>query len=157
MLGRVRPGGRRRSGWHDGAVVVTTDLVAVVVDAVAPTELAAFWAHALRWEVGDADATTGLLPLVPADATPFDVAFRKVATAKSTRNPIHFDLTSTSLDDQLDSVAELLALGASHCDVGQGPDATHVVLADPEGNELCVIEPGNSFLASCPRLGAVNA
>lgn len=53
-------------------------------------------------------------------------------------------------------MAELLALGGGHVDIGQDPDDTHVVLADPEGNELCVIEPTNRFLAGCPRLGAVN-
>lgn len=43
-----------------------------------------------------------------------------------------------------------------HIDIGQGPDEGQVVLADPEGNELCIIEPTNRFLADCPRLGAVN-
>ncbi len=50
----------------------------------------------------------------------------------------------------------MIALGASRVEVGQRPDEPHVVLADPEGNEFCVIEPGNHFLADCPRLGAVN-
>jgi hypothetical protein len=53
-------------------------------------------------------------------------------------------------------VAELLAIGARHIDIGQNPNDAHVVLADPESNELCIIEPYNRFLASCPRLGAVN-
>lgn len=46
-----------------------------------------------------------------------------------------------------------LGLGARHLDVGQRPDEGHVVLADPEGNEFCVIEPGNGFLAGCGFLG----
>ncbi|MGB8859157.1 MAG: VOC family protein, partial [Ilumatobacteraceae bacterium] len=71
-------------------------------------------------------------------------------------NRIHFDLTSTSLDDQTNTVAQLLAIGARHIDIGQDPGETHVVLADPEGNEFCIIEPDNRFLAGCPRLGAVN-
>ena len=49
-----------------------------------------------------------------------------------------------------------LSLGATHHDVGQGDDAEHIVLADPEGNELCVIEPGNRFLAGCGLVGAVS-
>ena len=132
-------------------------LVAVVFDAVAPATLARFWAHALGWVV--AEGSTGDVTIVPSatDPTSFHVGFRPVEVAKTGRNPIHFDLTTTSLDDQRATVAELVALGARHVDVGQGPDATHVVLADPEGNELCVIEPGNRFLSSCPRLGAVNA
>jgi len=64
-------------------------------------------------------------------------------------------LTSTSLHNQQETVARALELGARHLDVGQGPDALHVVLADPEGNEFCVIEPGNNFLAGCGFIGAV--
>ena len=61
-----------------------------------------------------------------------------------------------SMNDQRDLVARLVELGARHIDVGQGPDDAHVVLADPDGNELCVIAPGNNFLAGCGRLGAIN-
>jgi hypothetical protein len=50
----------------------------------------------------------------------------------------------------------LIELGAQHLDVGQRSDDPHVVLADPEGNELCLIEPENSFLAGCGRLGALS-
>jgi hypothetical protein len=50
----------------------------------------------------------------------------------------------------------LIANRAQPADVGQVGDELHVVLADPEGNEFCVIEPGNCFLASRPRLGAVS-
>ena len=53
------------------------------------------------------------------------------------------------------TVERLVELGARHVDIGQGPDAEHVVLADPEGNEFCVIEPDNSFLADCGRLGSI--
>ncbi len=66
---------------------------------------------------------------------------------------MHVHLTSTSLRDQQDTVDRVLGLGGRHLDVGQGPDDEHVVLADPEGNELCVIEPGNAFLAGCGFLG----
>jgi hypothetical protein len=48
-----------------------------------------------------------------------------------------------------------LRLGGRHLDVGQGPDDKHVVLADPGGNELCVIEPGNNYLAGTGYLGEV--
>jgi hypothetical protein len=94
--------------------------------------------------------------LLPTDATGFGVLVLPGETEKVGQNRIHLDLTTTSLDDQRDTVAELLALGASHVDIGQSPDDSHVVLADPEGNELCIIEPTNRFLAGCPRLGAVN-
>jgi predicted enzyme related to lactoylglutathione lyase len=68
-------------------------------------------------------------------------------------NRVHLHLTSTSPADQQDTVAAALELGANHCDVGQLPEEGHTVLADPEGNEFCVIEPGSSFLAGCGFLG----
>ena len=133
---------------------MTVQLVGLVVDATAPDVLARFWAHALGWTIEASD--DGGVELVPTDPTSFRLLFRPVASDKVGQNRIHFDLTTTSLDDQRTIVAELLDMGGSHVDLGQGPDATHVVLADPEGNEFCVIEPYNRFLASCPRLGAVN-
>ncbi len=51
------------------------------------------------------------------------------------------------------TVAAAHALGGGHVDVGQRPEEGHVVLADPEGNEFCVIAPDNSFLAGCGLLG----
>ena len=53
-------------------------------------------------------------------------------------------------------MSRALGLGGRHLDIGQGPDEGHVVLADPEGNEFCVIEPGNSFLAGCGFLGELS-
>jgi hypothetical protein len=81
--------------------------------------------------------------------------FLRVPEPKITKNPIHLDLTTSSLEDQSESVARLIELGARHDDVGQTPDDAHVVLADPEGNEFCLIEPTNRFLAGCERLGSI--
>jgi glyoxalase superfamily protein len=64
-------------------------------------------------------------------------------------------LTSSSLEQQQRTVETALRLGGRHLDVGQGPDAEFVVLADPGGNELCVIEPGNNYLAGTGYLGEV--
>jgi predicted enzyme related to lactoylglutathione lyase len=133
---------------------VTARLVALCIDANDPLGLARFWAEALRWEL---DAARGdEIALLPTDGTSFRIELRRVPEPKVGRNRIHLDLTTTSLEDQRDSVARLLALGGRHLDVGQGPDDTHVVLADPEGNELCLIEPENRFLSTCERLGAVS-
>ena len=126
-------------------------LVALCWDAHDPAGLARFWAAALRWEVA-ADGHT----LVPTDQTGFGISFLPGAEAKAGASRIHLDLTTTSLDDQADTVTQLLELGARHLDIGQDPDDGHVVLADPEGNEFCVIEPTNVFLGDCERLGAVN-
>ncbi|MBV8690642.1 MAG: VOC family protein [Actinobacteria bacterium] len=128
-------------------------LVALCIDAKDPVRLAQFWARALRWEVGETE--DGVVSLVPTDGTRFRIDFAPVPEPKVGKNPIHLDLTTATIDDQRGSVDELLALGARHVDVGQGADEPHVVLADPEGNEFCVIEPQNSFLATCGRLGSI--
>jgi len=133
---------------------MTVQLVALAFDAMAPNELARFWAQALRWQIREADGFG--VELVSTDATSFSLLFHTTAHAKVGQNRIHFDLTTTSVDDQNDTVAELLAIGARHIDIGQDPNDAHVVLADAESNEFCIIEPYNRFLASCPRLGAVN-
>ncbi|HEY5727964.1 MAG TPA: VOC family protein [Acidimicrobiia bacterium] len=133
---------------------MTCQLVDVVFDANDPMRLARFWAEALRWNIGE--ATDDEVALVPTDDTGFGILFGLVPERKSTQNRIHFDLTTTSQEDQDGTVAHLLELGARHIDIGQDPDDDHVVLADPEGNEFCVIEPTNRFLAGCPRIGAVN-
>ena len=114
-----------------------TQLVALAFDAVAPNELARFWAQALRWRIREDDGVG--VELVPTDATSFPLLFRPVAHAKVGQNRIHFDMTTTSVEDQKDTVSELLAIGAKHIDIGQDPNEGHVVLADPEGNEFCVL------------------
>ncbi len=148
------PSGHPSSSTRRDDDYVNLVLVALAIDSVAPPALARFWARALRWDLRK--VASGDVELVPTDSTSFRLVFRAGATDKAGQNPIHFDLTSTSLEDQQGSVADFVANGARPVDVGQLGDEGHVVLADPEGNELCVIEPGNHFLATCPRLGAVN-
>jgi predicted enzyme related to lactoylglutathione lyase len=132
---------------------MTSRLVALCFDANDPLRLARFWAAALRWEIEDeADDEVALLP---TDGTRFQILFLPVPEEKAGKNRLHLDLTTTSVGDQQQTVDQLLALGAHHIDVGQAPDDRHVVLADPEGNEFCVIEPDNSFLAGCGRLGSI--
>ena len=128
-------------------------LVALCFDANDPRRLGRFWAEALGWEVGD--EIDEVVSLVPTDSTKFGVDFALVPEAKAGKNRIHLDLTSTSIDDQNETVERLIEFGAHHIDVGQGSEAEHVVLADPEGNEFCIIEPGNSFLAGCGRFGSI--
>jgi catechol 2,3-dioxygenase-like lactoylglutathione lyase family enzyme len=134
-------------------VGVPSQLIALCFDANDPLPLARFWAEALRWEVHDETARE--IRLVPADGTRFRIDFLSVADTKTVKNRIHLDLTTTSIDDQTQTVTRLVALGARQIDVGQGPDDDHVVLADPEGNEFCIIEPTNNFLAGCGRLGSI--
>ncbi len=132
---------------------MTAQLVALAFRAKAPNQLAQFWAHALRWNIRQTD---GVVDLIPTDATSFCIRFQSAPDEKVGQNRIHFDLTTASLDDQTTTVAELLRIGSTPIDIGQNPDDAHVVLADPEGNEFCIIDPDNRFLSGCPRLGAVN-
>jgi predicted enzyme related to lactoylglutathione lyase len=132
---------------------MTSRLVALCFDANDPLRLARFWANALHWEIDDEPSDE--IGLVPTDDTRFRIEFQAVPEHKAGKNRIHLDLTSTSIDDQRETVERLVELGARHIDIGQGPDDKHVVLADPEGNEFCVIEPDNSFLADCGRFGSI--
>ncbi|MDO8388999.1 MAG: VOC family protein [Actinomycetota bacterium] len=134
---------------------MTSQLVALCFDANDPLRLAHFWAEALRWTVGEIDDE--VVTIDPTDGTRFQIDFAQVPEPKGAwQNRIHVDLTTTSHDDLAETVAHLLDLGARHIDIGQRPDEPHVVLADPEGNEFCVIAPTNQFLATCGRLGAIN-
>ena len=130
---------------------MTSQLVALCFDAHDPARLAPFWAGVLGWEL--VDDPDGGIALLPTDDTGFRIEFLPTQEPKTGPNQVHFHLTSTSLEDRDQTVATALGLGARHLDVGQRPEEGHVVLADPEDNEFCVIEPGNNFLAGCGFLG----
>lgn len=132
---------------------MTCQLWALCFDAHDPAGLARFWSGVLNWTIAD-DAGDGVT-LLPRDDTGFRIRFLPSRQPKTEQNQMHFDLTSTSLEDQQRTVARALERGARHIDIGQTPEDKHVVLADPEGNEFCVIEPGNSFLADCGFIGAL--
>ena len=129
---------------------MSSSLMALEIDALRPTGLAAFWSVLLDRPT---DATGTRLP----GRTDVDVELRFVLTAIPTldRHRMHMDLTSATEESQRDTVARAIELGASPLDVGQRGDEGHVVLADPEGNEFCVIEAGNQFLRDTARIGAL--
>ena len=129
---------------------MTSDLAALRVDANDPLGLARFWSGVLGRETTD-DGTA----LLSGDAG-FRIRFSPSEEPKVGPNRMHLDLTSTSQEDQQQRVARSLGLGARHIDVGQRPEEGHVVLADPEDNEFCVVGPGNRFLAGCGLVGAVS-
>ena len=146
---------------------MTTNVSTLCFDAHDPAGLARFWAGVLGWDVADdqhgdqhgdhQDDHPGGATIVPNDHTGFRIRFLPTELPKTGPNQIHFDVTSTSLEDQDETVARALDLGGRHLDIGQDPDDGHVVLADPEGNEFCVIEPDNNFLAGCPKIGALSS
>jgi predicted enzyme related to lactoylglutathione lyase len=108
----------------------------VTFDSADPPSLARFWAEALGWQVvfeGDGGDEVA----VARDETSFPgMVFVRVPEAKSGKNRVHVDLNP---DDQQAEVERLTALGATRADVGQGDDVRWVVMADPEGNEFCVL------------------
>jgi catechol 2,3-dioxygenase-like lactoylglutathione lyase family enzyme len=130
---------------------VHSRLLAVTFDVQEPARAARFWAGMLGREV--IEDGNGLL-LAGTD-TQLGLRFMPSHTRKTGPNPMHPHLTSTTEADRQDTVAKALRLGAGHLDVGQRPAEGHIVLADPEGNEFCVIEPGNAYLAGCGPLGEV--
>ncbi|MCE6996383.1 VOC family protein [Saccharothrix sp. S26] len=132
---------------------MASQLVALCFDANDPPGLARFWAGLLGWEVAESPGDG--VELRPDDDTGFSLRFLPTDEPKAGKNQAHFDLTSASPEDQRQTAARALDLGARHVDVGQRPEEPHVVLADPEGNEFCVIEPGNDFLAECGFVGAL--
>jgi hypothetical protein len=109
-----------------------------VVDAKDPVALGRWWADALGWVVVDDGAgedATGEFEIRPsADRLP-GLLFAQVAEPKTVKNRLHLDFRP---DDRDAEVQRLVDLGATRADVGQG-EQRWVVLADPEGNEFCIL------------------
>jgi predicted enzyme related to lactoylglutathione lyase len=128
---------------------MTSRLHALTVLASKPSALADFWGDLLGWE------RTGHELLPDADA-PLRLAFEAADLPRMGLNQIHFHLTSYTASQE-SHVARALELGGTHLDVGQLPDEGHVVLADPEGNEFCIIDEGDNWLAGTGFLGELAA
>src|SRR5262249_6734596 len=131
---RETPVAKATSSSYDGRVALRLEAVTFDVTDAAP--VAAFWAGLLGREV----LTESAGAFLPGDET--QVGLRSVTsdTEQVGRPRLHLHLTSNSLEHQQRTVEIALRLGGRHIDVGQGSDAKHIVLADPGGNELCVIE-----------------
>jgi catechol 2,3-dioxygenase-like lactoylglutathione lyase family enzyme len=131
---------------------MASHLWSVVFDAVDRASLGRFWADALGWTYAEEE---GFSSVVGGNGTLRRLEFDSAPNEKRSPNWMHFDLSSTSIENQRETVARLVDLGARPIDVGQGPDSDHVVLADPEGNEFCVLEPGNNFVTYAGLLGSL--
>ena len=109
-------------------------------DAEDPDSLAAFWEEALGWRrTYDEEDEVVIAPLEdsPEDGVVPDLLFFRVEDERQVKNRLHLDLRP---EDQDAEVARLEELGATRVSVGQGDDVSWVVMADPEGNEFCVLE-----------------
>lgn len=114
-------------------------LAQLTIDADDVPVVAKFWADALGYRVVMGE--DGSAKLYPPDTAPDDVAtvwVQHTTDKKQGKNRAHPDLRPPG-DDVDGEVERLIALGARRVDVGQSPDDPYVVLADPAGNEFCVL------------------
>jgi catechol 2,3-dioxygenase-like lactoylglutathione lyase family enzyme len=110
------------------------------IDTTDPARLAKFWQAVLGWRL-DAGPDGNEVVLEPSEGSPEDgvapdLLFLRVPEEKAGKNRLHIDLRPA---DQAAEVARLEGLGARRADVGQHADVSWVVLADPDGNEFCVL------------------
>ncbi|ANC29660.1 VOC family protein [Isoptericola dokdonensis] len=119
-----------------------------VVESTDPGALAAWWAGALGWETAyAADDEVVLVPPWARELTeqlefhrvPPGMVFVRVEHEKVGKNRLHWDFAPHTSDDRDAEIARLVGLGATVVDVGQPADASWTVLADPDGNEFCVL------------------
>jgi len=126
----------------------------VVVDCHDITSQAAFWAEVMDWKlVYEADDERVIVPSWVDESTlketPWErigpgMVFVPVPEGKAVKNRLHIDLAPHTSQDREAEIARLERLGATRVDVGQAPDVTWTVLADPEGNEFCVLSSRDS-------------
>ncbi len=121
----------------------------VVVDCVDVGAQARWWAEVLGWQT--VYETPDEVVIVPphaleekAESIPVEergpgLVFVPVPEGKQVKNRLHMDLAPRAADDQAAEVVRLERLGATRVDVGQSDDVGWIVLADPEGNEFCVL------------------
>ena len=139
---------------------MSTRLVHVVIEAADPERLGRFWADVFGWQAlpasaaspfsdsgggSGADGSDGSVMVRPSgwrypDPGPLPLLLVPADGPKTGRNRLHFDLPTKSAAHHGDEVTRIIGLGATPADIGQG-DVPWDVLADPEGNEFCVLDP----------------
>ncbi|SFQ43196.1 hypothetical protein SAMN05421854_11265 [Amycolatopsis rubida] len=127
-------------------------LANLVTAAGQPARLARFWSDLLGWQFATESPDEATVQPPPADGCDLTLAFAATARPKITKNRLHLDLSSTSGENQRETVARAVSLGARPIDIGQH-NVPWIVLADPEDNEFCVLEPREEYANS----GAVAA
>ena len=115
---------------------MTSRLAVIAIDANRPRLVADFWRAVLGWEV--LESGSDVISIAPGDRTWPGIEVFRVPEGKSIKNRLHLDLRADGSSTE-DELQRLLDLGARRVDVGQGPEVSWVVLADPEGNEFCLL------------------
>ena len=109
----------------------------LVVDAKDPVALAEWWARVLECEVEQEAEDDGVVAYLRPPESVREIVFVPVSEPKTVKNRLHIDVSPHGCD-QATELEHLLALGAKQIDIGQGDQTWHV-LADPEGNEFCLL------------------
>lgn len=112
-----------------------SSVYSIAIDCADPRGLASFWEQVLGYERTEDEEDE--VAIEPRDGSGNTLLFLKVPDDKKVKNRIHLDLNPT---DQAAEVERVKKLGATEVDIGQG-DVSWVVLADPEGNEFCILTP----------------
>lgn len=137
---------------------MTTRLIQIAMNARDDAAVGRFWAEALGWgtSVEDPGIVTNVEPpdLSYPDPAAVFIDVITVPEPKTVKNRVHVDLATSSAAHQAELITRLEALGASRADIGQA-DVPWTVLADPEGNEFCVLEPRSSYQDTGPVAAVV--
>ncbi|MFJ7779740.1 VOC family protein [Streptomyces yangpuensis] len=136
---------------------MATRLVQINMKAQDDSALGRFWAEALGWGIdSEGPGVTNLEPVGFTYPDPSAVCIDLIARPEPTtvKNRVHLDLATTSTAHQAELIARLRELGATPADVGQG-DVPWTVMADPEGNEFCVLEPRPVYEGTGPIAAVV--
>ena len=111
----------------------------LTIDCADPRALARWWREVLDWTyLWDSEDDEEEVGIGPADGSSTGWLFLKVPDVKTVKNRLHADLRPPNGSDQATELERLLALGATRVDIGQQDVPWHV-LADPEGNEFCLL------------------
>ena len=116
----------------------------IVIDTHDLPRLAQFWTQALGWKV--LSEREGEIVIGTDENAPVGICFMPVTDRKIVKNRVHLDIT-TAAEDRDQEIERLLALGARRADIGQTGTESWTVLADPEGNEFCVIRPKQTLIS----------
>jgi predicted enzyme related to lactoylglutathione lyase len=118
---------------------MSSRIAEIVIDCSDANRVAGFWSAVLGWAVqGDEEEGLWMSETGIDDDGSLALIFQVVPEPKLNKNRLHMDLSPQGCD-QSEELERLLGLGATRADVGQTGDESWVVLADPDGNEFCLL------------------
>ena len=119
---------------------MTLGIQCLTIDCKDPDALAKWWASALNYEITyqspPEETENREVVISQPGGHGWELLFLQAPDEKVVKNRYHLDLRP---EEQSAEVDRLVGMGATKVDIGQGPEVTWVVLADPEGNEFCIL------------------